>query len=440
VANSTYTYKDFLTKATASGLLSTFSDADLRLAESNPDAGISLLSYKQDYKNATTDEARALANAGAERIRSVYGGYTAGSSGSGYYLTDSGSVDNDYVNPYADKQEQLMQTLAESFSYDSDADPVWQSYRQSYLREGQRAYEDSLGTAAANTGGVASTAAITAATQAQNYYNAQATDKKAALYQQAYENYLASRQQTVSELTAYDQLNQTAADIYQQKVENQQYAQQFAATQAQQAYENQVAAQQYADSQAQLAYENQVAAQKYADSQAQLAYENEAAAQQQAYENQTQEAQQLFDNAMAKWKAYGYVTADISDVLSLPVGTAYTDQAYNTWYQAYQEAANGVYTGQTLKDTVNASDSSGIASGDSVSYHSQVSQGSRGSDVSTMQRYLIALGYSCGSTGVDGIFGTNTRAAVRSFQANNGLTVDGVCGTQTWAALIRALS
>jgi murein L,D-transpeptidase YcbB/YkuD len=422
VANSTYTYKDFVTKATAAGLLSTFSDADLRLAESNPDAGISLLSYKQDYKNATTDEARALANAGAERIRSVYGGYTAGSSGSGYYLTDSGSVDNDYVNPYADKQEQLMQTLAESFSYDSDADPVWQSYRQSYLREGQRAYEDSLGTAAANTGGVASTAAITAATQAQNYYNAQATEKKAALYQQAYENYLASRQQTVSELTAYDQLNQTAADIYQQKVENQQYAQQFAATQAQQAYENQVAAQQYADSQAQLAYEN------------------EAEAQQQAYENQTQEAQQLFDNAMAKWKAYGYVTADISDVLSLPVGTAYTDQAYNTWYQAYQEAANGVYTGKTLKDTVNASDSPGIASGDSVSYHSQVSQGSRGSDVSTMQKYLIALGYSCGSTGADGIFGTNTRAAVRSFQANNGLTVDGVCGYQTWAALIRALS
>jgi murein L,D-transpeptidase YcbB/YkuD len=422
VANSTYTYKDFVTKATAAGLLSTFSDADLRLAESNPDAGISLLSYKQDYKNATTDEARALANAGAERIRSVYGGFTAGSSGSGYYLTDSGSVDNDYVNPYADKQEQLMQTLAESFSYDSDADPVWQSYRQSYLREGQRAYEDSLGTAAANTGGVASTAAITAATQAQNYYNAQATEKKAALYQQAYENYLASRQQTVSELTAYDQLNQTAADIYQQKVENQQYAQQFAATQAQQAYENQVAAQQYADSQAQLAYEN------------------EAEAQQQAYENQTQEAQQLFDNAMAKWKAYGYVTADISDVLSLPVGTAYTDQAYNTWYQAYQEAANGVYTGKTLKDTVNASDSPGIASGDSVSYHSQVSQGSRGSDVSTMQKYLIALGYSCGSTGADGIFGTNTRAAVRSFQANNGLTVDGVCGSQTWAALIRALS
>jgi peptidoglycan hydrolase-like protein with peptidoglycan-binding domain len=143
---------------------------------------------------------------------------------------------------------------------------------------------------------------------------------------------------------------------------------------------------------------------------------------------------------MAKWKAYGYVTADISDVLSLPVGTAYTDQAYNTWYQAYQEAANGVYTGKTLKDTVNASDSPGIASGDSVSYHGQVSQGSRGSDVSTMQRYLIALGYSCGSTGADGIFGTNTRAAVRSFQANYGLTVDGVCGSQTWAALIRALS
>jgi murein L,D-transpeptidase YcbB/YkuD len=370
MAKSTYTYKDFLSRATASGLLSSFSDADLKLAQSDPSAGISLLSYKQDYQNAQTDEARALANAGAERIRSTYGGYTAGTSGTGYYLNGSaGTTDSsNYANQYASAQQSLIDALSQSFSYDSDADPTWQSYRQAYLREGQRAYEDSLGAAAANTGGIASTAAVTAAQQAQNYYNAQAADKKADLYQQAYENYLAARQESAAELEVYDQLNQTAA------------------------------------------------------------------------ENQ----QQVYDNAVEKWKSYGYVTSDISDVLSLPVGTAYTEQAYNTWYQAFQEASNGIYTGKMLSDTVNASDQQTTAynpaAGDSPANHGQVSQGSQGSDVTALQTYLTALGYSCGPQGVDGVFGANTRAAVRSFQAAYGLSVDGVCGPKTWYALIAALN
>jgi len=36
---------------------------------------------------------------------------------------------------------------------------------------------------------------------------------------------------------------------------------------------------------------------------------------------------------------------------------------------------------------------------------------------------------------VDGVFGSGTESAVRSFQSNNGLTADGVVGLNTWAAL-----
>ena len=83
----TYTYDDFKKALAASGLSGQFSDADLRLAEQNPDAGMSILTYKQDYKNATTDEARALANAGANAVRESFGEYTAGADGSGFYKT-----------------------------------------------------------------------------------------------------------------------------------------------------------------------------------------------------------------------------------------------------------------------------------------------------------------------------------------------------------------
>jgi len=80
-----YTYDDFEKAATAAGLLGNFSQYDLDLARAYPEAGLSLLSLKQDWNNATTDEARLLANEAANQIRSSYGAYTGGTDGSKYY-------------------------------------------------------------------------------------------------------------------------------------------------------------------------------------------------------------------------------------------------------------------------------------------------------------------------------------------------------------------
>ena len=71
---------------------------------------------------------------------------------------------------------------------------------------------------------------------------------------------------------------------------------------------------------------------------------------------------------------------------------------------------------------------------------SGLSQGDSGDAVKTMQRMLIACGYSCGSTGADGDFGANTLAALQSFQKAAGLTVDGVYGNASKAALEKAYS
>lgn len=64
--------------------------------------------------------------------------------------------------------------------------------------------------------------------------------------------------------------------------------------------------------------------------------------------------------------------------------------------------------------------------------------GSSGSQVRTLQTKLNNWGYNCGT--VDGIFGSKTLNAVKQFQKNNGLVVDGIVGAKTAAALGMSLS
>lgn len=64
-------------------------------------------------------------------------------------------------------------------------------------------------------------------------------------------------------------------------------------------------------------------------------------------------------------------------------------------------------------------------------------QGSRGSEVTYMQLNLIGLGYL--SDSADGSFGPKTAAAVKAFQADYGLSVDGIAGQATQVALRNAM-
>ncbi len=62
------------------------------------------------------------------------------------------------------------------------------------------------------------------------------------------------------------------------------------------------------------------------------------------------------------------------------------------------------------------------------------SLGNRGVDVKAIQGFLRHHGSMADR--VDGVYGTTTVAAVRTFQASRGLTVDGKVGQHTWAALL----
>ena len=59
--------------------------------------------------------------------------------------------------------------------------------------------------------------------------------------------------------------------------------------------------------------------------------------------------------------------------------------------------------------------------------------GSRGEEVRTIQEKLKRWGYYTGN--VDGIYGSLTVTAVKKFQQKNGLSVDGIAGPKTLAAM-----
>lgn len=66
-----------------------------------------------------------------------------------------------------------------------------------------------------------------------------------------------------------------------------------------------------------------------------------------------------------------------------------------------------------------------------------IERGASGEAVRDLQRRLAALGHDT-SADEPGEFGPPTEGAVRAFQEQRRLDVDGVCGPQTWAALVES--
>ena len=69
-----------------------------------------------------------------------------------------------------------------------------------------------------------------------------------------------------------------------------------------------------------------------------------------------------------------------------------------------------------------------------------IKYGCEGPDVKLMQEYLTQLGYDLGRYGCDGDFGDCTDIALRSFQKDARVDVDGECGPATLSALQKAIT
>lgn len=270
-----YTYDDFLRTASASKMLNRFDKDDLQITRTNPDYGLSLLSLMRDQDNAATPEARLLAGEAINQLRVQIrpGTFTDGvpvdpkpeetpveqptaptvpeeqpaaptvpedlpaapsvpadtpavqTPQTSAPAADAGEAAS-FTYDNEDEYQKLLAALTnpDAFRYNHEQDPNWAAYRKAYLREGERATADALARAAAATGGIPSSYAITAAQQAGANYADQLAALIPTLEQNAYSRYLNQQDRNMNalQLLQADRENEYARYLAQLELEGKQ--------------------------------------------------------------------------------------------------------------------------------------------------------------------------------------------------------------------------
>lgn len=120
-----------------------------------------------------------------------------------------------FGNTYGSALDDMLNKILtrEDFSYNPEEDQLYKYYQDMYRREGDRAMSNTLAEVASGAGGMNSYA-ITAAQQANNYYNSQMADKVPELYQLAYQMYLDDKASMVEDLGLLQQMDSTQYNRY----------------------------------------------------------------------------------------------------------------------------------------------------------------------------------------------------------------------------------
>lgn len=96
-----------------------------------------------------------------------------------------------FQSQYFDQLNNVMNQILgrESFSYDLASDPMYQQYKDQYMQSGRQAMQDTMGQAAAMTGGYGSSYATSAGSQAYQQHLNQLNQMAPELYQMALQQY-----------------------------------------------------------------------------------------------------------------------------------------------------------------------------------------------------------------------------------------------------------
>lgn len=149
---------------------------------------------------------------------------------------------------YSQQMNELYQKIMNGgkFEYDVSSDPLYQQYREQYMAQGKQAMRDTMGQAAALTGGYGNTYAQTAGDQAYGRYLERLNDVVPELYSAAYgryrdeQNALAQQYQMAAGMadTAYQRGYQRSRDERSDALQEYEIAQQLADQAYQRDYQN----------------------------------------------------------------------------------------------------------------------------------------------------------------------------------------------------------
>ena len=152
-----------------------------------------------NYKGQYTQRQSPLLTQGVSgytqnKINGLEGGYTPGSAvqqAQAYLNQVQSRRPGEYQSQWDGELTELYNRIAnrKPFSYDIGTDPVYQQYREQYQRQGRLAMQDTMGQAAALTGGYGSTYGEQVGQQAYNAYLQNLNDIVPDLYNAAYNRY-----------------------------------------------------------------------------------------------------------------------------------------------------------------------------------------------------------------------------------------------------------
>lgn len=207
----------------------------------------------------------------------------------------------EYKNSYDNELKRLYNKLSNigEFRYNPYEDDLYEYYRKQYIREGKRAMEDLLGELSANTGGVISSYAASAASQGMDYYNSKLTDIIPELYNDAYDRYLDSIDLYERDFERLKDLSDSEYEKYLDSVDIYQKNREFDYKKLRDTIEDEAEKE-----------------------------KNDSEYEQLLRELAIEEEQQAYKNALEKWKAMGYLDSESAKILNLPAGLHTTDYDY----------------------------------------------------------------------------------------------------------------
>ena len=175
----------------------------------------------------------------------------------------------------------------EDFSYNPNGDALYRYYRDRYTDQGKLAMADTMGQAAALTGGYGSSYAQSAGQQTYNSYMKELGDVIPQLYQLAYDRYQNQGDDLIKQYELLDRQEQTEYDRHRDQVADDQWQQQLTEDQRQFDQSHALKQQQFTEDQRQFNQNYALNQQQFTEDQRQF-NQNYALSQQQLAEDQRQ--------------------------------------------------------------------------------------------------------------------------------------------------------